>query len=232
VSAGRREQLLALLAVHHSATALLRGICGLYVSELAVSGARMRVLGGLSADSGGAMVCATDSLGVLLDDLELTVGQGPCVDAFELGRPVLIPDLAAQRIRWPGFTADAVTAGVAAVFSFPLQLGAVRLGVVGLHRSSAGPLAPAHLVDAFLLADAAVNTIFDDMHGVTPTTLPGLVDIQAGVHQASGIVAVQLKVSLQEALLRIRGYAFAHELTLAEVAGHIIERRLRLDSGE
>jgi hypothetical protein len=104
--------------------------------------------------------------------------------------------------------------------------------VVGLHRDVPGPLPPTSLLDAFLLADAATDTIFDDMHGLVPMSLPGLVDIQAGVHQASGIVAVQLDVTLQEALLRIRGYAFAHEMPLAEVAGHIIGRRLRLDNGE
>ena len=63
-------------------------------------------------------------------------------------------------------------------------------------------------------------------------TLPGLVDIQAEVHQATGMVAVDLKVSLPEALLRIRGYAFVHQRTLAQVAKDIIERRLWLDSGE
>lgn len=232
MSAERREHLLRLLAVHHDALSLLRGICALYVSELGVTGAWMRVLGGLQARKSGAIVCATDPLGARLDDLQQTAGHGPCVDAFELGRPVLIPDLASRRTSWPGFTASAVDAGTAAVFAFPLQLGAVRLGVVGLHRDVPGPLASAHVTDALLLADAATDTILDDLHGVVPMTLPGLVDIQASVHQASGMVSEQLAVSLQEALLRIRGYAFANDLTLAEVASHIIEHRLRLYSGE
>lgn len=106
------------------------------------------------------------------------------------------------------------------------------MGVLELHRDSTGSLTPAQLTDALLLADAATDTIFHDLNKVAPMTLPGLVDIQAEVHQATGMVAVQLQVGLPEALLRIRGHAFAHQQTLAEVAVDIVERRLRLDSGE
>lgn len=232
MSAGRREHLVALLAVHDDAAARLRGICDLCVSELSVTGARVRVLGGTSADGGGAVAYASDMLGVRLDDLATTVGAGPCIDAYNLARPVLVPDLAADGTRWPGFSADAVTAGVAAVFSFPLQIGGVRLGVLELHRRSAGFLRPAQLTDALLLADAATDAIFHDLHGVGPMTLSGLVDIQAEVHQATGMVAVNLEMSLSEALLRIRAHAFAHQMTLVQVAKEIIERRLLLDNGE
>jgi hypothetical protein len=232
VSADRREHLRALLAVFDNAADRLRGICELCVSELAVTGARVRVLGGTSADGGGAIAYASDKLGVRLDDLAATVGAGPCIDAYNLARPVLVPDLAGDGARWPGFSADAVAAGAAAVFSFPLQIGGVRLGVLELHRRTAGSLTPANLTDALLLADAATDTIFHDLHGVAPMTLSGLVDIQAEVHQATGMVAVDLKVSLSEALLRIRGHAFAHQMTLAQVAKDIVERRLLLGSGE
>jgi hypothetical protein len=232
VSADRRKHLQALLAEHDNAVGMLRGICDLCVTALAVSGARLRVLGGPSVDGGGALICSSDALGARLDDLATTVGSGPCIDAFEFGRPVLVPDLAAEGSRWPGFAADAVTAGAAAVFSFPLQVGAVRLGILEMHRRSAGSLTSAQLTDALLLADAATDAIFDDVHRLAPSALSGLVDIQAEVHQATGMVAVDMRASLAEALLRMRGHAFAHHMTLTEVAKEIIERRLRLDNGE
>ncbi|GAB3460288.1 GAF and ANTAR domain-containing protein [Actinophytocola sediminis] len=232
MSADRREHLQTLLAVHDTAAGVLREICDLCVAELAVTGARIRMLGGTRANGGGAMVYASDALGVRLDDLATTAGAGPSVDAYERRRPVLVADLTSDGARWPGFTADAVTAGAVAVFAFPLQIGAVRLGMLELHRDAAGALTPAQLTDALLLADAATDTILQDLHGVAPMTLPTLVDIQAEVHQATGMVAVDLKVSLPEALLRIRGHAFAHQRALVEVAKDIIERRLRLDNGE
>lgn len=233
MSADRRDYLLGLLvAVHDDTFGWLKGICDLCVSEMMVSGARVRVLGGVSADGGGALLYSTDELGTRLDDLASTVGTGPCLEAFEQGRPILVPDLASERVRWPGFTADAVTAGVGAIFSFPLQLGAARLGVLELHRHAPGPLSRAQVTDALLLADAATDAILDDLRGTAPMTSSRQVDIQIEVHQATGFVAVDLKISLPEALARIRGYAFANQLTLTEVAKNIIERRLRLENGE
>ncbi|MBP2471551.1 hypothetical protein JOF53_000423 [Crossiella equi] len=232
VSAERREHLRARLDGYHSPAAVLRGVCELCVAELTISGARIRVLGGTRANGGGALLHSTDELGTRLDDLANTTGTGPCVDAFTSGRPVLVPDLADDGLRWPGFTPDAVRAGAGAVFSFPLQVGAVRLGVLELHRRTTGSLAPAELTDALLLADVATDTIFHDLHGEGPMSLPALVDIQAEVHQATGMVAVTLGVSLPEAFLRLRGHAFARHKSLTEVARDIIERRLRLNPGE
>ncbi|WP_436499889.1 GAF and ANTAR domain-containing protein [Actinokineospora sp. HUAS TT18] len=227
MSAERRARLLALLAVYDGVEGVLHGICALCEAELAVSGARVRVLGGI-----GAVLPRDDALAARLDEVEAVAGQGPSVDAFDLGRPVLVPDLATDTGRWHAFTPDAVALGVAAVFAFPLLIGASRFGVLTLHRRTAGPLTPDQLLDAFLLADAATSAIFDDLHGPPATTLPDLLDIHPEVHQASGIVAVQLDIGVADALARIRAHAFANRLPLAEVATKIIERRLRLDSGE
>lgn len=232
MSADRLAQLRALLAEHDGVAGLMRGICDLCVAELAVTGARVRVLGGVGANGGGALVYATDLVSNRLEDLATTAGVGPCHDAYDRQLPVLVPDLTREHTRWPGFADDALAAGVAALFTFPLQVGGVRLGVLELHRERPGSLTPTQLTDAFLLADMATDTIFDDLFGAAPMTLPGLVDIQSEVHQATGFVAVDLGVSLQDALLRIRGHAFAHHMTLADVARQIIERRLQLDDGD
>jgi hypothetical protein len=232
VSADRQAHLRGLLTGRDGVTNLLRGVCELCVTELAVSGARVRVLGSVAANDGGALVYATDPVSNKLEDLAATAGVGPSFDAFERQYPILIPDLTREHARWPGFTAEALASGVAAIFTFPLQVGGVRLGVLELHRDRIGSLTPAQLTDAFLLADTATDTILDDLLGVSPMTLPGLVDIQSEVHQATGFVAVDLGVTLQDALLRIRAHAFARELALADVARQIIQRRLRLETGE
>jgi hypothetical protein len=210
----------------------LRGICELCVAELGVTGARVRVLGRVAADGGGALVYATDTLGQRLEDLASTSGVGPCFDAFTHRHPLLIPDLALEQSRWPGFATEALEAGVAALFTFPLQIGGARVGVLELHRVASGPLTADQLADSLLLSDEATETILDDLDGLRPMELPEMVDIQAKVHQATGFVAVELGVSLNEALLRIRGHAFAHRQTLDDVARQIIERRLQLEHGE
>jgi hypothetical protein len=82
---------------------------------------------------------ATDRLAADLEELALTVGEGPCVDA-ELGDPALVPDvLAAESLnRWPVFAGAAAQAGVRAVFALPVQVGAVSLGVLDLFRTDPG----------------------------------------------------------------------------------------------
>jgi len=232
VNADRRARLHARLADREGVADRLRGVCELCVSELVVSGARVRVLGGVAANGGGALVYATDPVSLRLEDLASTSGVGPCVDAFTHRYPLLVPDLAREQFRWPGFAAEALDAGVAAIFAFPLQIGGARLGVLELHRVAVGSLDHEQLADALLLSDEATDTILDDLDGLRPMELPGVVDIQAEVHQATGFVAVDLGVSLNEALIRIRGYAFAQRLTLTDVARQIIERRLRLEDGE
>jgi hypothetical protein len=232
VNADRRARLHTKLAARDGVADRLRGICELCVSELAVSGARVRVLGGVAVNGGGALVYATDPVSLRLEDLAVTSGVGPCFDAFTYRHPFLVPDLTREQYRWPGFASEALEAGVAAVFAFPLQIGGARLGVLECHRMEAGSLTSDELADALLLSDEATETILDDLDGLRPMELPGIVDIQAEVHQATGFVAVDLGVSLNEALLRIRGYAFAHRLTLSDVARQIIERRLRLEDGE
>jgi hypothetical protein len=111
------------------------------------------------------------------------------------------------------------------------------MGVLALYRSRPGTLSPDQLADTLLLADAACDAMLDDLRGVGPdgaatTTLSTMADVEAEVHQATGFVATDLGVSLREALLRIRGHAFAQRLPLSEVARRILDRRLRLDAGE
>jgi hypothetical protein len=104
----------------------------------------------------------TNSVSAGLEDLQLTVGEGPCLDAFASGGPVLVADLAAQTARWPAFTPAACELGAAAVFSFPLQIGVVRLGSLDLYRDVPGPLSPAELTDALILSDVATQGVVAD----------------------------------------------------------------------
>jgi hypothetical protein len=59
-------------------------------------------------------------------------------------------------------------------------------------------------------------------------------DFHSVVHQASGMVAAQLDVSIGQALIRLRAYAFGNDRPLSEVANDVVARKLRFDarSGE
>jgi hypothetical protein len=162
------------------------------------------------------------------------LGQGPCVDAWTLREPVTESDLADPvLLRWPAFAQEAVETGVRAVFAFPLQLGAIRIGVLALYRERPGGLSGDEFGDGLVLADVAVHVVLGLQAGARPDTLHELLAGQpaywAEVHQATGMISAQLGVSLEEAFVRLRAASFAASRQLRDVAGDVVERRLRLE---
>jgi hypothetical protein len=225
----RRRALEAALTAEGGAQDV-RSVCGLCVTQLPVSGAGVTVLSRFGGNGDGlqrGLVHATNEVSSGLEDLQLTVGEGPCLDAFATGGPILINDLAVETSRWPAFTPAAVRLGAAALFSFPLQIGVVRLGSLDLYRDAPGPLAGAMLSDALLLADLATQAIVHDIDGHATEDLSWLADPHAQVHQASGMVEVQLDTTAEVALLRLRSYAYRHALPVTEVARQVVNRELR-----
>lgn len=179
-------------------------------------------------------LCASDAIAARIEDLCLTLGEGPGVDAHRHGVFVLESDLAQpQRMRWPNFSPLAVTAGVAAIFSFPLRVGAVHLGTLTLYNARPGRLSDDQHDDAMAMATVVLNAVLAHQAGAPPGVLARELESLAGnraeVHQASGMVSVQLAVSVAEALVRLRARAYADDRPLADVARDIVDRRLRLE---
>lgn len=179
-------------------------------------------------------------LSVRLEELQFTLGEGPGLDAVRTGTPVLEPDLSTVRpARWPAFLPAARELGVSGVCCFPLGIGAIRLGVLtvlcaeprGLSRQQYDDAAAltAALTSAFLNGDRGPAQGNDGPGGAGTTMLIGQPKElgRAVVHQATGMVSVQLGVTLAEAVVRLRAYAYASERTLASVAQDVVARRLR-----
>jgi hypothetical protein len=180
----------------------------------------------------GQLVFATDPLGEELVELQTTSGEGPAVDAAAGLQPVLVPNLARRDslARWPGYVPDALRAGAKAQFSVPLRIGAVRVGALDLHRREAGELAPDALADAMVCADAALAIVLDAQAGANGEDR--FVNQGAEVHQAAGMVSVQLGVPVGEAMVRLRAHAYAHRERLGEVARAVVQRRLRFTAND
>jgi hypothetical protein len=187
----------------------------------------------------GHLMQVTDEVGRRLAELQLTFGEGPLLDASVTGGPVLASDLAdaESASRWPAFAPAASAAGAAAVFAFPLVIGAIRAGVLGLYRTRPGPLSDFQLGDALVFADTATMLLLDAQDGATggaargagPGGQPaGLAARRAEVDQATGMLTEQLGVSVTDAFVRLRAYAYVNDIQLADVARDIVARRLRL----
>lgn len=212
----------------------IRAVCTLVTERLAVSGTGATVLSDLADGDGDGrlpqrgLVYATNEVSSGLEDLQLTVGEGPCLDTFNTGGPVLIADLSETSARWPAFTPGAIELGAVAVFSFPLQIGVIRLGSLDVYHDTAGPLTEQQLSDALVLADLATQAVMAELEGHGSDDVSWLADPHAEVHQATGMVQVQLQTSSNAALLQLRGYAYSHELLLSEVARRVVARELNL----
>ena len=118
-----------------------------------------------------------------------------------------------------------------AVFGFPLQVGTVRLGALNLYRDRPGPLGGDQHADALVLAEVAARWVLEAQAGAAPDAVAQELETSADfhfvVHNAAGIVSVQQGISVTEALIRLRAYAFSHDRPLADVAADVVARRLR-----
>lgn len=227
-----------LLADRPPGTSMLRWLCTRSVSLAAVTGAAVS----MSTTSGVlATVTASDDEAAQLESLQSTLGEGPCLDALAGGRPVLVADLAragcSGSFSWPLFSAAALEADVRAVFAFPLQVGAVRLGALDLYRSLPGQLADEQLAAALVAADLASWALLHTGGGPGEPADPAAeLDEAAGfrleVHQAAGMVMVQLGSSIGTALARLRAHAFASGRALDTVAADVLSGRLRFQPEE
>jgi hypothetical protein len=205
-------------------------LCGICPGFAGLTGAGVMLMSG---DIPRGSLCASNQVSQLIEELQYTLNEGPCVDAYQQDTVVIEPDLAdpvAQR--WLAFAPPAVRAGARAVFGFPLRVGTVRLGALNFYRDRPGPMSSDQHANALVLADVAARWVLDTQAGAPFDVVAEELQIGASfhfaVHNAAGMVSVQEGISVTEALVRLRAFAFSSDRLLAEVAADVIARRLRL----
>jgi hypothetical protein len=206
-------------------------LCSVCAAVLSVSGAGIVIM---REGRSGVTVCASDSVAAAVEELQFDVGEGPGVDAFASNHPVLEGHLARSGgARWPGFTPRAIVAGVGAVFGFPLRVDEVTIGAMDLYQTRPGDLTVSQVGDAEGVADVVAARLLGWQAGVGGATVPAELDdaleSRAVVHQATGMVSVQLAVTPGEAFLRLQGWGVAHNRALLAVAVDVVGRRLRFE---
>jgi GAF domain-containing protein len=172
---------------------------------------------------------ASDGVIAAVENLQFLQGEGPCWEAFATGEPVLVADLheARHRLRWPAYLPAVTALGVSAIFAFPVGVSRVPLGVLDLYRGTPGPLTAEEVSIACGYAAAAAYAL---LNSTTLTGEPGESPGDAHrdhIHQAVGMVLVQLNTSSHEALLRLRAHAYATSRALEDVCQDVIARQLR-----
>jgi hypothetical protein len=208
-----------------------RRLCEVSATVTGLNGAGFTLMAGeVSQGSFGA----SDEVSHAIEELQFALGEGPCVDAHRDQRPVLEPDLRAPaEPRWPVFSPLVLEAGGLALFASPLRLGAVRLGALDLYRDRPGRLIDDQHADALVMADVVTEAVLlmqsAAASGLLAAALTEGANLHPFVHQATGMVAAQLGVSVGEALVRLRASAFGDGRALPDVAKDVLAGTLRFD---
>jgi hypothetical protein len=183
---------------------------------------------------GGGTLAASDARSRVLEELQFVLGEGPCIDAYVSRRPVMESDLQVRGTRrWPGYAAAAQQHGVRAVFAFPLQVGASCAGALDVYRAEAGSLTPDALAQACTFADVAMGLLVDGQARAGESRpsidLDDALANRLEVYQAQGMVMVDLGVSIDKAMARLRAHCYAEGRTISDVAKDIVAGKLKLE---
>jgi hypothetical protein len=234
MATSRLQRILSRLSAGEDPSAGMRRLCEVAAEITATNGAGIMLAAG---ELPQGSLCSTDRVSGLIEELQYTLGEGPCVDAHTTGTPVLEPDLAVpEHSRWHGFAPLVTAAGARAVFGFPVRVGAARLGSLDLYRDHPGPLTDDQHADALVMADVVASAILAMQANAPPGSVAA--ELEAGanfqfvVHQAAGMVSIQLDTTVGEALVRLRAYAFGCDRPIADVARDVVSRQLDFNALE
>lgn len=237
------EQGLAAALAEGGARAAQR-ICELCLDVLPVTGAAITAMTGPDHQN---PVWATDGVAARIDELQFRLAEGPCVEAFTTGAPVLVPDISdGIHEKWPVFAAAAARETVArGMYVFPLLGGPISIGVLDFYRDQPVMFGPEDVARALRASDAAFWAVLDVRPGATldPAGAPiaqrrggdvhvegWLADVpleRLEVYQATGMIMAQLEVTPDAALATLRAHAFVHDRPIDAVARDVVARTLR-----
>jgi transcriptional regulator with GAF, ATPase, and Fis domain len=190
----------------------------------------------LLADERGKLrvMAASSERTRLLELFQLQNDEGPCLQAYRTGEPVLEVDLASAFDRWPRFAPEAVDAGFRAVDALPLRVRAAPIGALNLFSASPGGMDQGVHRIARAMADVAAIAIIQNQTVRESETrarqLQHALDSRVAIEQAKGMVAERLGCDMDHAFGVIRSYARSHRRLLTQVATEIIAGTLPLGS--
>lgn len=219
------------IAAENRAPGLLAQVATATVATLPVDGVglTLRIAPGYLQ-----LMAATSATATRVEELQMTLGQGPTREAYDSYGPVFVEDLTTlEHGRWPVLESALTAADTGGLFAIPLELGAIRLGVLSLYRCAPGLLTDADVSRALEVGAAVTTALLMAGRGssVDESVLGRLAGSEHSnqINQATGMVIAQLNVSAEEAYVRLRSHAFAIGRPLGELAGEVIHRQTRLD---
>jgi len=232
VTAERLIQIFELMEIHERTREHAPALCTVAAEVTNLSGAAIALA---SPGDQFTPLCAGDEISEKLLDLEITVGQGPGVEASLSGVAIFESNLLSpESSRWMFYAPEAVALGVRAVFGYPLRIGAARFGSLILYCDQPGMLDDTQTSDAYLMASVIGRAVLAMQAGAPgeglENEIAGLSMLDFTVHQAAGMLAVQASVPVKDALVALRSHAFATESSPTTLAARVVSRKTRYDA--
>jgi len=213
----------ALLERHGRENSEDSALCSAAAELMALDGAAIALKSG---DEDLISLCTSNKMASALMDLELTLGEGPAVDASRGDATKDINLLGATTSTWGTYGPEAAALGARAVFGFPVRLGAIRFGALSLFRARAGPLNAEQDADAYLMASVIGRAVLSMQAGGSHQNLAGELNgasmLDFRVHQAAGMLAIQGSISVKDALVLLRAHAFGSGSQLSGLADLVV----------
>jgi len=186
-------------------------------------------VGLLLADHHGTLqfMAATDDATQLLELFQVQHQEGPCRDAYLTGTPVVNADLREAATQWPRFAPRAAEVGFRSVHAIPLRLRSTVIGALNLFGTDRGVLGPDDVRVVQALADVATIGLLQEraIHRAEVLTeqLQGALNTRVVIEQAKGAISRAHGISVDEAFIRLRGYARRHNRKLSELAHAVLD---------
>ncbi len=182
----------------------------------------------LAAPSGALHVVASSSEAMrTLELFELQANEGPCVDCFATGVPIVNLELRSTDERWPHFTPRAIKDGFHSVHALPMRLRGRSIGALNMFRINKGALDEADVAAAQALADVATIAILQHQSVVSAQSLNNqlsqALNSRVIIEQAKGKISQAGGIDIEQAFQRLRSYARSHNLRLSDLSRDVAD---------
>jgi GAF domain-containing protein len=189
----------------------------------------------LAAPDGDLRLMASSSEAMrVLELIELQAQEGPCLDCYRTGEPVVNQDLAAVNLRWPRFAPEALAAGFHSVHALPMRLRGTVIGALNLFHVEPGEMPQPDIAAAQAMADVATIAILSRRAAreaqVVNEQLNVALNSRVVIEQAKGMVAERMGLTMEEGFSALRNHARNHNLRLVSVAHDVIDGRLEVSA--
>ncbi len=188
----------------------------------------------VSADGELRVLASSSEAMRVLELFEVQADEGPCVDCYRTGAPIVNLTLDETDSRWPSFGPKAVEAGFRSVHALPMRLRDKTIGALNMYRVDGGQMRESDVVAAQALADVATIAIlqhraFNDAQRLNEQLTQAL-NTRIVIEQAKGVVSERADLDMEHAFARLRRHARNHNLRLTDVAQAVTTRSLPVSS--